>query len=384
MQFKRKYFIAFLFVGAILFIGGCDYFSDGEKKAEAPKMPLMKVSVMQTQKSDIPLYFEYPATIKSIQEAAIIAKVPGTLLSQHFTEGSFVKKGTLLYTIDPEVYEAKAQSAEANLAQSEAAFKQATRDMARGEKLKAQEAISERDYDTLVSAYERAEAQVKYAKALLKESKINLEYCSVKAPFDGIAGKNIQDLGNYVGTSSANTTLTTLTKTDTLQAEFSIPQSDLARGINLEQLRSDAQIKIKLLGDGYEDAPIGKIDFIDSKIDPVTQSVQARAVFENNDGRLIAGSFARIVIEGVYAKEVVAIPQKAVMQTAQGALVYTLVDSKVTPTPVVLGDTTKELQIVLSGLKGGETLILDNFIKIRPAMPVEAIETGKEPKPDVK
>ena len=224
MKNIRLSFIA-LSLAAVAFSGCSD---DASKKgpAGAGAHPPMPVKAYTVKTEDMPVELEYPARIRSYQRIDVRAKVQGTLMKQYYTEGQFVKKGTPLFLIEPLKYEAAVNMAQAQLNMAKAQLQQAKRDWDRVSKLYQDKVVSDKERDSALSAYENAQAVVASAEAALDNAKIDLGYTRVEAPFDGYAGMRKMDVGGLV---SINTVLTTLTQTDPVFAEFSIPDMDSLR-----------------------------------------------------------------------------------------------------------------------------------------------------------
>ncbi len=335
----------------------------------------MPVKAYTVKTEDLPVELEYPARIRSFQRIEVRAKVQGTLMKQYYTEGQLVKKGTPLFLIEPLKYEAAVNMAQAQVNMAKAQLQQTKRDWERVSKLYSDKVVSDKERDSALSAYENAQAGLASAEAALANAKIDLGYTKVEAPFDGYAGMRSMDVGGLV---NINTVLTTLTQTDPVFAEFSIPDMDsLRQQHSLEEgswTEPKGALKARLLLSNEQSYALeGQIDFIDSVISENTGTIQARAVFANPKNELIPGQFARIVLSGIIRNNAVKIPQEAVMQTAGGSLVMTIKEGKVAPQPVVLGDTDGKMFVVMKGLNAGDEVITNNLTKLRPGAPVQKL-----------
>ncbi|MDR2790772.1 MAG: efflux RND transporter periplasmic adaptor subunit [Campylobacteraceae bacterium] len=370
----------------LLFISGCEKGADAAQGAAGmPQMPPLPVNTFTAHKRDIPINLEYPARIKSVQQVQVVARVPGTLEKKFFKDGSLVKEGTLLYQIDPAKYQAAYDVAKAQVSVADAAFKQAERNWERSEKLYEKNAVSQREYDQALSAYETAKAQVEAANAALSNAKVDLDYTKIKATASGNIGQNLQDLGSYVGTSAANSVLTTITQTNPVYAEFSLPDIELlkkrytlARG-DWKSI-TNAKLPVKIFtpaGESYE--KLGTFDFLDNLVDPQTATIKARATFNNKDGVLIPGLFVRVSLEGLIQKGVFAIPQKALLQDPMGTYVLIAKDKKASKVYVSVENTIANSEIIIqSGLNEGDEVILDNLTKLKDGAAVTPIPKKAE------
>ncbi len=325
--------------------------------------------------AQMPITLEYPARLKSIRSATVVSRVSGVLQKKFFTEGSYVKKGTLLYRIEPDIYAALVHERQADLALQESVLTKTKRDWERAKSLYTDKAISLKEHDAALSSYETSVAQVNAAKAKLASAKVNLNYTDVRAPISGIAGMKATDLGNVV---TVGTPLITITQTDPIQAEFAIPDGDFIKAKEAQaDGRWDASLQKKLTATltvkGLHTT--GSIDYVAPVIDQKTGSVQARAIFDNKKGNLLPGSFGRVKVEGIMRNGALTVPQKAILQNPLGTIVFVVEEGKAAARPVVIGDTSGQNFIVKKGLKAGDTVIVNNFFRVRPGAAVAIDKT---------
>ena len=353
---------------AVLFLSGC--FEDKENKAAAGRqMPLSHVDIFTAQKIDIPISFDYTATVVSSQDVIIYPKVGGTIIKQFFKPGSKVKAGDKLFLIDPEKYQASFDSLDASVGVANANLKNAETEFKRISALYKKNAVSQKDYDAAVAAYDIANANLVSAKANLKNAKIDLGYTTITAPFDGVVGDNQVDVGSLV--IANQTKLVRLTKINPIEAEFYIADVDnLTRKTNLDngswqQLNSDAVLSVN--GENFN----GKVNFIDNVVNTATGSVLAKASFDNSEGKILPGAFGHIKMSGFVQKNAFNIPQVALQQSATNSYVLVVKDGKVSQKNVKTGYQTKNMVAVTEGLEEGDKIIVNNFLKIGVGAPVE-------------
>ena len=353
---------------AVLFLSGC--FENKENKAAAGRqMPLSHVDIFIAQKTDIPISFDYTATVASSQDVIIYPKVGGTIIKQFFKSGSKVKAGDKLFLIDPEKYQASFDSLDAAVGVANANLKNAETEFKRISALYKKNAVSQKDYDAAVAAYDIANANLVSAKANLKNAKIDLGYTTITAPFDGVAGDNQVDVGSLV--IANQTKLVRLTKINPIEAEFYIADVDnLTRKTNLDngswqQLNSDAVLSVN--GENFH----GKVNFIDNVVNTATGSVLAKASFDNSEGKILPGAFGHIKMSGFVQKNAFNIPQVALQQSATNSYVLVVKDGKVSQKNVKIGYQTKNMVAVTEGLEEGDKIIVNNFLKIGVGAPVE-------------
>lgn len=353
---------------AVLFLSGC--FENKENKAAAGRqMPLSHVDIFTAQKTDIPISFDYTATVVSSQDVIIYPKVGGTIIKQFFRPGSKVKAGDKLFLIDPEKYQASFDSLDASVGVANANLKNAETEFKRISALYKKNAVSQKDYDAAVAAYDIANANLVSAKANLKNAKIDLGYTTITAPFDGVVGDNQVDVGSLV--IANQTKLVRLTKINPIEAEFYIADVDnLTRKTNLDngswqQLNSDAVLSVN--GENFN----GKVNFIDNVVNTATGSVLAKASFDNSEGKILPGAFGHIKMSGFIQKNAFNIPQVALQQSATNSYVLVVKDGKVSQKNVKTGYQTKNMVAITEGLEDGDKIIVNNFLKIGVGAPVE-------------
>ena len=353
---------------AVLFLSGC--FENKENKAAAGRqMPLSHVDIFTAQKTDIPISFDYTATVTSSQDVIIYPKVGGTIIKQFFKPGDKVKAGEKLFLIDPEKYQASYDSLDASVGVANANLKNAETEFKRISALYKKNAVSQKDYDAAVAAYDIANANLVSAKANLKNAKIDLGYTTITAPFDGVVGDNQVDVGSLV--IANQTKLVRLTKINPIEAEFYIADVDnLTRKTNLDngswqQLNSDTVLSVN--GENFN----GKVNFIDNVVNTATGSVLAKASFDNSEGKILPGAFGHIKMSGFVQKNAFNIPQVALQQSATNTYVLVVKDGKVSQKNVKTGYQTKNMVAVTEGLEDGDKIIVNNFLKIGVGAPVE-------------
>jgi membrane fusion protein (multidrug efflux system) len=336
-------------------------------------MPPLPVAIYQVRYKDTTIEKTYPALIKPYEKVDIVARVSGILEAKHFTEGAFVKKGDPLYTIEQDIYQAKLETAQAVLEKARATLDRAEKDWMRAKVLKKTNAISQKEIDTYLYEYTNAKAEFSNAKANLKQAQIEYDYTMIKAPINGIAGIKEHDIGDYIEVGAESAVLTSITNTDPLHVEFSIPKSDLQH--YLSQIKKPGTVIKVLDRQNHESKQNGTIDFISPEIDQNTNTLLIRAKIDNNNGNLLAGDFVKVSIKGLTAPDTAVIPEEALLQTPNGTMVYIVENGSAKIRPVKTGALTKEGIIVKSGLKEGEKIIINNIPKVRPNAKV--VEMGK-------
>jgi membrane fusion protein (multidrug efflux system) len=368
-------------MAAALLLSGCD------KPAGGPPggaMPPALVSVVTTEQRDVPVRYEYVAQTAGYREVEVRARVTGILQKREYREGTAVKKGQVLFTIDPAPFRVALARAEADLSGAEVKLAQARREVARLKPVLEARAISQKELDDSTSAEQVAAAEVQSARARVNEAKLNLSYTRVDAPIAGIAGRTAVSEGALV--SGPNVLLATVTQTDPMYVIFGISDRDqlaLRRDVELGRLKLPAgrqfQARIKL-SDGSLYEGMGALNFTDVRVNTQTGTSESRAEFSNKNNILRAGEFVRIILDGALRPDAIVLPQRAVLESPKGKFVYVVgADSKAEARPVEVGEWTSDGWVINGGLKAGERVITDGVMKIGPGAPVQVADPKAPP-----
>jgi membrane fusion protein, multidrug efflux system len=348
-------------------------------------MPPPEVAVVTVQAKAQPIELEYVGQTAGSRETEVRARVVGILQKRLFEEGATVKAGAPLFQIDPATFQNQLASAEAAAAVAQAKVNQTRRDQARLAPLVAEKAISQKEFDDSKSALESAEASLKQTQAQAKEARLNLSYTKVTAPISGNTGAANKSDGSLV--SASDSLLTTIVQTNPMYVNFSVSESDLLRmtkQLNSGQLNVPGQraangslgftVNVKL-ADGSMYPRAGKLNFSSEKVNPQTGSFDARAEIPNPDGSLRPGQFVRVLLSGASRPNSLSVPQRAVIDSPVGKMVFVVTkDNKLEPRPVELDGWTKGEWIVTKGLKDGDSVLVDGFIKAHdPGMTVKPV-----------
>ena len=373
---KSKHFIPgiLLLIAGVVMTSGCK-----SKKASAEltrAMPIPEVEVVQVSLQAMPWKHSYPARVESPRSVEIRPRVSGILISRSYVEGDRVEAGDELFRIDPIPYELAVDRAKADCERALAQERQAQREKDRVMRLFSTEAVSEKQRDDALSAFELAQAGRMAAEASLKQAELNLEYTRVTSPIRGVTTLETLNEGSLVSSSNI---LTTVTQLDPLHIRFSIPEGDPALDILKSNAVQENSALVLTLRNGQPYPLKGDLSFIDSGVDPKTGGVRVRADFANPDGVLLPGQFIRVSFENLLLPPMTVIPEQAVLMTAMGAMVYVVDENNtIQPRPVVLGPVLESGQLIKSGLNEGDRVIFTSLIRLRPGMQVKAIEKGAE------
>nr|WP_275895990.1 efflux RND transporter periplasmic adaptor subunit [Pseudomonas fluorescens] len=345
-------------------------FISSAEAASAPA-PVVDVSVAVVVSQPITEWQSYSGRLEAIDEVAIRPLVGGTIVGVHFRDGSLVKRGELLFSIDPKPYQAELDRAAGVLAaaQSRAVF--ATADAARADRLIDANAISKRDRDEKHNALREAQAQVKTAQAALDSARINLGYTQIVAPVAGRVSRAELTLGNVVASGAAAPRLTTLVSVSPIYASFDVDEQTYLSYLSGAS-RLAVPVSLGLANEsGYSRQ--GRIDSVDNQLDSRSGTIRVRARFDNANGVLLPGLYARIKVSGGQPHTAVMINDAAVGTDQTRKFVLTVDEqNRAQYREVVLGNLHDGLRVVLSGLKAGDRVIVNGMQRVRPQDSVNA------------
>lgn len=353
-------------VAVSLLLTSVSVFAAAPQKGGTPPPPKADIYVVP-QPQDLSLSLVYPAQIYSSKSVSVVARVSGVLENKFFEEGDFVKKGQKLYQIEDNIYQVKVDAAKASVQMAQASYDNANRNWKRVQELYKKKVVSQENRDNALSAYEQASASLALSKANLNQASIDLEYTTVTAPISGVVGLKQVDVGDYVS-ANTQTKLISITDNTKVNVEFSMPLSDYTNIKNgVWSIPESKKISVKLNLENQKIKKMGEVDFIDVNANKNTATIKMRAVFDNSDSYLIPGSFVRVSTEDVMEKNIITIPQKAVLQNPLGTIVFIEQEGTVAVRPVQVGNESKELYVLKPGaLKSGDRVIVNNFFRVKP------------------
>ncbi len=358
---------------AALVVNGCR-----SEATSAPQAPAPQVSVAAALERDVTEWDEFTGRLEAVESVEVRPRVTGYIESVNFTEGSTIRKGDLLFVIDPRPYRAELSKAEAELARAVAGSEFAAADAARSEKLVDIKAVSREEYDQRRNAAREATANVAAARAAVDSAKLNLEFTRITAPISGRVSKAAVTAGNLVtGGSNAATLLTTVVSLDPMYVTFEgdeqvyLKYAELSRRGERQSSRDAANPVLMGLANESDYPHRGSMVFVDNQVDPRTGTIRARASFENKDGYLTPGLFARVKLLGHNSYRAVLVDDRAIGTDQSQKFVYVVdAQNKVTYRPVKVGRLTDGLRIVQQGLQPGENVIVNGLQRVRPGVVV--------------
>jgi len=341
------------------------------KEPERPKPGPPEVAVATVTEQNVPIYGEWVAQLNGPVNAEITPKVQGYLLQQNYQNGFFVKKGQLLFTLDPRQYEAAVEQAKAQVGIADADLAKATNDVNRDTPLAAQKAIAQRDLDTDLTNQEAMKSQLQAAKANLTNAELNLAWTKVYSPIDGIAGVSNSQIGDLVGTS---TKMVTISQVNPIWAYFNPSESlflkfapQITAFISGRGSKRNAPAPVEFIQ--ANDLPYpskGKIIYVNRQVGTGTGTIQMAAAFPNKDATLRPGGFGRVRIRTGDNENALLVPQPAVVEVQSNYMLVVLTpDNKAQFRPVKVGDRVGPNWIITEGVKPGEQVVVEGIERLR-------------------
>ena len=354
-----------------LILAGCS----GSDKKSAPEAQAPKpMKVIKVENRDMPYWAEFVGQINAIETVDVRARVAGFLLEKNFKEGARVKKGDLLFTIDPKPFREDLKQAESGLEYNQALLEKAKKDFQRFKKLYDEGVVSRDEYEGYQTQTSTLKAQVRDNAAQVENAKIQLGYTKIYSPIDGVIGRVQVDVGNLVG-QGENTLLATISTVDPVYVSFSVSENDYIRANQRKQTEKKQEVEVQMvLADGSSYPYSGKFDMVDRAIDPQTGTLGIRVTFPNPEQLLRPGQYAkvRVLIDNV--KNAVVIPARGTLDVQGMKSVYVVdEDGTIRSQPVKLGFAVKDLVVVKEGLSAGDMAIVDGISRIKPGMKIKPI-----------
>jgi RND family efflux transporter MFP subunit len=361
----------------IIFVAAGGLIGCGKKETAAVLTP-PEVLVMEAKTRDVPVYREWIGTIDGSENAEVRARVAGHLIKRSYEEGSLVKKGDPLFEIDPRPSEAALAQAKSELEQGKAAALAAAAERDRSDKLFAQKVISEQEHTNKTQLNEANQAKVQALTAAVEEAQLNVNFCHVTSPVEGIAGLAKAQVGDLVGTG-INDVLTSVSTLDPAKILFPVSEADYLAAIRRVQEALNKPLDERpesielILADGSTFPNKARLQSVDRQVQASTGTILVTALVKNPGSILRPGFYARARIVADVLKDAVVVPQRAVSEV-QGAYQLGIIggDNKAEIRPVKVGARTGTDWVITSGLKPGEKVVVEGLQKIKTGAPVVA------------
>ncbi len=354
------------------------------KQEEAKVIPPHEINVYQVITKTVPIYEEFVGQIYGEKDIPIRARVEGFLEEIHFKEGSRVKKGDLLYVIDPDPFREAVVAKQSMVAQAETILVQTESDLKRVKPLAEMDAVSQRELDMAQAQRDASISSLKAANANLNIAEINLSYTKILSPIDGIIGRTLAREGEFVGKNPNPVILNTVSNINTIRVQFFLSENEYLRAArsyidnpNKKIERSKNVFNVELiLSDGSLYSQKGRIDFIDRNIDSSTGTILLQATFPNPNGLIRPGQFARVKVKVIEVKDALTVPQKCLTELqGQYSVLVVNAKNKVEMVQVKIGEKVPGFTIIKEGIKSGDKVILEGLQKTKPGMEVIPVIT---------
>ena len=352
------------------------------KEKQIKTQPLQKINVYEVNSKTVPIYEVFVGQVFGQKDIPIRARVEGFLEGINFTEGSNVKKGDLLYTIDPDPFREAVVAKQSMVAQANTIVTQKESDLKRVKPLAEIDALSKRELDMAQAQRDASISSLEAANADLKIALINLSYTKIASPIDGIIGRTLAREGEFVGKNPNPVILNTVSDINTIRVQFFLSENEYLKiakeySKNSSQQEREKKSDIQLiLSDGSLFEERGKIDFIDRNIDTSTGTILVQATFQNPDKIIRPGQFARVKIKVKDVKGALIVPQKCLIELqGQYSVLVVNEQNKVETIQVEVGEKIPGFVIVKSGLKNGDRVVLEGLQKARPGNEIIPVVT---------
>lgn len=372
-----------------LFLALLCLFSCGKDLPPPAKKDPAVVTTFLVKASDVPVSFDFVAQTQSSHLVNIQARVTGFLDKRVYTEGEFVKKGQVLFVMDKKPFETQVNAAKAAVARQEAALETARLNLARVKPLAALNALSQKDLDDATGTFETNAATLEQTKAQLETALLNLSYCTITSPIDGITSSALQQEGTYL--SYTDSLLTTVMALSPIWVNFSLSENQIQSFE--DQVRNgtlivpkDNELDVQVIQMNGQLFPYtGKITFTEPYFNAQTGTFLIRASVDNPKGALRPNQYVRAKIVGSIRPNAILVPQRAVQQSAKGQFVWVVnKENKADFRPVIVGDWQGENWFISEGLKSGETIVVDGVVGLHPGdeLKIKSVINETETHPD--
>jgi multidrug efflux system membrane fusion protein len=365
---KRVYVFGGI-IGVIALLLLIRFFSGGQK-TQAPPAP-RPVTVAKVTQQDVPLYLDEIGTLTAFETVQVQAQVNGQIITRDFQDGADVKKGDILFTIDPKPYRAALDQAQGQLAQAKSQLVLDQITLKRQQDLRAKNVTSPQDLDTAQGTVNNDEAKVKSAEAAVAAAQWNVDNCEIRSPIDGRAGLRLVDVGNIVssGNTGGGAVLVTIQGIDPIYTDFTVAEPDLPF---VRKYLGGPNVKV--MTDAKDDQlppREGKLSFIDNALQPGSGTVKARAVTPNSDRALWPSQFVQVRLILDILKDSKLVPGGAVQIGQNGSYVFVVKpDSTLELRQVKAGQRQGDLTVITEGVKPNETVVVSGQLQLAPGMKV--------------
>lgn len=380
---RRSLFVFVAVVAIVAAVGLGSYLvADGRNakdgsKATSKGTPAVPVTVVRVAQESVPLRLNAIGNVEAYSTVALKARVDGQIVEVNFREGEAVKKGAVLFRIDPRPYEAALRQAEANALRDAAARDQARSQDRRYQELLEKNFVSKEAYAQIRTNAATAEATAKASQAALENARLNLEYCTIRSPLDGYVGRVLLQAGNLVKANDMSP-LVVINQVRPIYVNFAVPEQSLPE---VRQYMTRGPLAVEVVpSDGQQAGPRGRLIFVDNAVDPSTGTIRLRAHFDNADAALWPGQFVNVSVRLSEQAEALVVPVQAVQTGPEGQYVYVIDDDMIADVRrITVQRTDGERAIVAKGLAKDERVVTRGQLRLGPKVRVQIGKQAAEP-----
>ncbi|MBI5584745.1 MAG: efflux RND transporter periplasmic adaptor subunit [Deltaproteobacteria bacterium] len=357
------FFLIGLWLSATLFVFGCGSQKKADPAAGRRDRPV-PVSVSTVLQKTIPLEVSGIGNAEAYSTVSVKSRVGGELKKVHFREGQEIRQGDLIFTIDPQPYEAALRQAQANLARATALAKKAEEDLKRYQDLIQKDYISREQYDQAQANADAQTAALKADQAAVENARLNLSYCFIQAPLTGVAGSLLFHQGAQIKAND-DRAMVTINRVQPIYVSFSVPESTLPE---IKKYSARGPLKVRVSGnDGGTFTEAGLLTFIDNTVDLTTGTIRLKGTFDNNNKTLWPGQFLRVTLALSVQPNALLVPTPAVQTGVQGQYVFVATpEQKAEARPVTVGRNLDGQTVIEKGLQAGEQVVTDGQFQLVP------------------
>jgi multidrug efflux system membrane fusion protein len=380
---RRSLFVFVAVVAIVAAVGLGSYLvADGRNakdggKATGKGTPAVPVTVVRVAQESVPLRLNAIGNVEAYSTVALKARVDGQIVEVNFREGEAVKKGAVLFRIDPRPYEAALRQAEANALRDAAARDQARSQDRRYQELLEKNFVSKEAYAQIRTNAATAEATAKASQAALENARLNLEYCTIRSPLDGYVGRVLLQAGNLVKANDMSP-LVVINQVRPIYVNFAVPEQSLPE---VRQYMTRGPLAVEVVpGDAQQAGPRGRLIFVDNAVDPSTGTIRLRAQFDNTDAALWPGQFVNVSVRLSEQADALVVPVQAVQTGPEGQYVYVIDDDMIADVRrITVQRTDGERAIVAKGLAKDERVVTRGQLRLGPKVRVQIGKQAAEP-----
>ncbi len=356
---------------ALTVLSACSGESSGQSQTKgAKKVQAVPVTVSTAAQKTVPVELHAIGTVQAYSTVSIKAQVEGTLTQVYFKEGQEVRKGDLLFTIDRRPFEVQLKQAEADLARDKAQAENAQLQVRRYEQLIKKDYVSQEQYDQLRATAAALEGTLLADQAAVEQAKLQLDYCSIQSPINGVTGNLLVHPGNLVKENDADHPLVVINQIRPIYVAFSVPGRNLSE---IQRYRMLGPLTVEAVASNGMGSPVrGKLTSVDNAVNTDTGTIQLKALFPNDKKTLWPGQFVNVVLTLATQPNAIVVPSQAIQMGQQGPYVFVVKpDLTVESRPVVVGNTVDGESVVEKGLVPGEQVVTDGQLRLAPGAKVE-------------